>query len=350
MALIDVIKFDGFVDRKWIVYKYHGQEFNDRSKVIVGPGQVALAVHGGKLEQIFESGTHVLSTENYPFLKGIVKAVHGGNVPYTMEIYYINKTIKLDMLWGTKDPVQVIDPKYGILVRTRARGQFGARLSNYQFFLTGLVGTMGGRNLLEFDVLSDYLRGLINTKVKTIIGEYIINNQISMLEISPRTEEISKVCFERLAPEMDRFGIELINFYIEALNVPQEDLDSLTAILNKKAELTIMGDINYRTVRGFDVMESAAKNEGGAGGIASAGIGLGMGLGMAGQMNSAMQNNTPLQNTSQTRQCPSCGKSVSLQSKFCPDCGSPMERKCPTCNSIVPQGMKFCPECGTKMN
>ena len=46
---------------------------------------------------IIEKGEHVLSTENYPFIKGLIKAVHGGKNPYTMDIYFINKTIKLDI-------------------------------------------------------------------------------------------------------------------------------------------------------------------------------------------------------------------------------------------------------------
>lgn len=52
MGLFDVIKFDGVPNKKWIMYKYPGKEFFDKSTLIVGVGQVAIAVHGGKIEQI----------------------------------------------------------------------------------------------------------------------------------------------------------------------------------------------------------------------------------------------------------------------------------------------------------
>jgi membrane protease subunit (stomatin/prohibitin family) len=348
MAILSVIKFDGFSDLKWVIFKYPGQEFNDKSKVIVGPGQIALAVHGGKVENIFESGTYTLSTENYPFLKSLVKSVHGGNVPYTMEIYYVNKTIKMDMLWGTKDPIQLIDPRFNVRVRARARGQFALRITNYQFFFTTLVGTMGGKNLLVFETLSDYFRGMINTKVKTILGEYVISNKVSLLDISVYTEEISKACYDRISPEIDKLGMELINFYIETINVPDEDLVTINTILNKKAEFDIMGDAQYRTARNYDVLEAAANNEGSAGGIASAGIGLGMGLGIAPQIGSMMQNANP-NNTPPTKPCPKCNTQIPINVKFCSNCGSPMELKCPNCNTVLATGAKFCPECGTKV-
>lgn len=348
MAIQSVIKFDGFSDRKWIVFKYPGHEFNDNSKLIVGPGQVAIIVHGGKIEEIYESGTYILNTENFPFLKGLVKSVHGGNVPYAMEFYFINKTIKLDMLWGTKDPIQVIDPKFNVKVRARARGQFGLRIANYQFFFSTLVGSMGGKNLLEFDSLSEFFRGLINTKVKTVIGEYIIKNQISVLDISVYIEEISENCLKRVSPDFEKYGMELVTFYTETINVPDEDLTKINEILNKKAEFEIMGDNRYRTSRSFDVLEAAANNEGASGGLASAGVGLGMGLGIAPTVGGMMQN-ANVNNTQPQKTCPKCGNNVTINDKFCAQCGTALQIKCPSCNIQLGAQTKFCPECGTKI-
>ena len=75
MGLFHVIKFDGVPNKEWIMYKYPGQEFFNQSTLIVGVGQVAIAVHGGKIENIFTSGTYKLTTENFPFLRGLVKVV-----------------------------------------------------------------------------------------------------------------------------------------------------------------------------------------------------------------------------------------------------------------------------------
>ena len=47
--------------------------------------------------------------------------------------------------------------------------------------------------------------------------------------------------------------------------------------------------------------------------------------------------------------CKSCGATLIKQSKYCPECGQPLESACPNCGAVV-TGMKFCPECGTELN
>lgn len=346
MAVYSVVKFDGFSDRKWLLYRHPGSQITNKSKLIVGPGQVALVVHGGKIEKIYESGTYNVDSENFPFLEDLVKGIYGDN-PYTVEVYFFNKTIKLDMLWGTKDPIQLIDPKYNVKVRARARGQYGLRVKNFQFVLSTLLGAVSGNNLMEFDKLADYLRGIINTKVKSVLSEYILKNKNSLMEISMYIEDISKACYEKLKEEFERFGLELINFFIETINVPEEDIEQLTEILNKKAEFDILGENQYRTVRGYDVLEAAANNEGAGGSLASAGLGLGIGA-EAGKSFSNIINK-PAEVAKQQDECPKCGK-FSSGAQYCPHCGSPMKLTCPICNHVVSKDNKFCPECGTKMS
>ena len=352
MAVADVIKFNGIFEKRWLVYRYPSQEVNDKSKLIVGPGQVGIVVHGGKVEGIFESGTYTLSSENLPFLKGLVKKVYGGKVPYTLEIYFVNRTIKLDMLWGTNDPIQIIDPQFKVKVNIRARGQYALRINNYQFLISTLVGALGGKNIIEFDLVSNLFRALINTKVKTIISKYILEQQISSLDINLYLEKISKDTLEGLQAEFDRYGMELVNFFYESINVPSEDLERINDILNKNAEFNILGDQRYRTSRGFDVLESAAGNEGGAGGIASLGVGLGMGVGV-GKAAGDLVNNTLGQEANNQKvknvPCIKCKKMIEDDDKFCPECGSPQKLVCSECKTELVPNAKFCPECGKKV-
>lgn len=57
---------------------------------------------------MIENGTFVLDNLNFPFLANMQRKKHGGGNPFPMEVYFINKTIKLDMLWGTIDPILLL--------------------------------------------------------------------------------------------------------------------------------------------------------------------------------------------------------------------------------------------------
>ena len=84
---------------------------------------------------------------------------------------------------------------------------------------------------------------------------------------------------------MAEYGVGLAQFNVHSINVPEDDpaVKSLKAALAKRAEMGIIG-FSYQQERSFDVMQTAAGNEGNAGGAMGAGMGLGMGIGMGGPM------------------------------------------------------------------
>lgn len=65
--------------------------------------------------------------------------------------------------------------------------------------------------------------------------------------------------------------------------------------------------------------------------------------------------NVPNNLTTNTKNCPSCGKSLPIDAKFCNFCGyayptkPPSIDKCPHCDKPVQPGSMFCNECGTKL-
>jgi len=111
LAIIDVIKFDGIVNRDWLIYRYPGDSFVFGSQLIVGEGQIAVFVKGGKALDYFSAGTYTLSTNNIPLLQGLINLPFGRRTPFPAELFFINRTVKLDVLWGTSDPISLIDPK-----------------------------------------------------------------------------------------------------------------------------------------------------------------------------------------------------------------------------------------------
>ena len=49
MAFYEVIRYQSDVTN-WLLYKHPVDEFNNKSRLIVSPGQVAIIVHNGKID------------------------------------------------------------------------------------------------------------------------------------------------------------------------------------------------------------------------------------------------------------------------------------------------------------
>lgn len=352
MAIFDVIKFEGKAD-DWLVYHFPGNNFSTSSQLIVGEGQVAVFVKGGRAMDFFSAGTYPLSTDNLPILKTFVNLPYGGKTPFSAEVYYINRTSRLDILWGTDKPFQVIDPAYNIRLGVRAYGQFGLRIDDYRVFLIELIGTIGYNQVVSWSSIRDYFKGEIVTRIKTILADIIVNQKISLLEITPRLDEISKTCSSRISHEFSRFGVEIVNFYVQSITFPDEEFAAINKSLSEKAAFDIIGDSRYGVKRSFDVMESAAGNQA-AGGLAAGGMGLGMGAAAGIAAGGILTNSlgqvgrVPVQQLA----CRKCSVPVDANARFCPSCGesmSPPLQTCPSCNTALPQEARFCLQCGTSL-
>lgn len=356
MAIIDVVKFNGLSSRDWLIYKHPVEDLTTGTQLIVGEGQVAAFVKGGTICDIFTPGTYTLSSNNLPLLGALIKLPFGGKTPFAAEVYFINTVTKLDLAWGTSDPIQLIDPKYYIRLRIRAFGQVGLRISDYSMFISHLIGSLNASDVVRYSKVLDFYKGILVTKVKSIIADIIINDKISALEIAAKLDDISTQAYAILGPEFGRFGMEMVNFYVKSINFPDEDFEQINKILEDKAAFEIMGDSRYTTKRSFDVYEGAATNQNGvAGAFAAGGIGIGAGVAIG---NGAAANQSVLNApTPQSVYCPACNAPNLASAKFCNSCGAAMVQKpaeaevlkCPKCGVEVVKGAKFCNECGASL-
>lgn len=359
-ALIDRIKYDGSQNGSpWLVYKYPSEKFVLGSQLIVNQGQEALFFKGGEALDLFGAGTHTLHTGNLPLLNKLVNFPFGGDTPFTAEVYYINKTSKLNMNWGTPNAFPVEDPKYGIILSIRSHGTYGVRINDTRMFITELVGAVPNGSTVTYEFAASYFSGLLVSKIKNVISAYMIRQKISFLEVTGYLEEISKDCEEAVKDEFDRFGAEVVNFYVETITPSKDEYEKLRTY---KEELSLGGDF-YTKRRSLDIMENLAENNG-VGGLATAGASLGIGLRFAHQAGGMFQNVggamniTPngtginaQPNSNSGNKCPHCGASNLVGQKFCGTCGKMMVVgiRCSSCGKVNPVGQTFCGDCGTKL-
>ncbi|MNO53935.1 Double zinc ribbon [compost metagenome] len=365
MAIIEVVKYDG--PPGVFAWKHPNQELGTWTQLIVNESQEAILFKGGQALDSFAAGRHTLSTANIPVLSNLVNLPFGGKSPFTAEIWYVNKLNSMNVKWGTSAPLQLQDPKYKIMIAVRAFGQFGVRIVEPRRFLLKLVGT-----LPQFDqsTLVSYFRGLLMSNINELISTYLVHKKISILEINAYVAEISKHIQGRLASTFLDSGIELNNFYIDSVSIPDEDPATvrLKEALAKKAEMDILG-FTYQQERSFDTMEEAAGNPGSIGaGMMNTGLGLGMGLGFAGPASEIMNRMTRgismeggvSAASFMVKTCPGCGTGNAADARFCSGCGRSFEppqaeglpanrMACRSCGEQVVPGAKFCPHCGTSL-
>ena len=357
MAIIDLVKWDSIPGV--YVWKFPSEELSTWTQLIVSESQEAILLKGGKLVRAFGAGRHTLDTENIPVLSQFFKIPFGGKSPFTAEVWYINKAIALDVKWGTPDPIQLMDPKYQIMIPVRAFGQFGVQVENGTKFLIKLVGTLS-----QFDVntLMSHFKGIVITKVKETIAQKLVTQNVSILEINAYLSQISNLLQQEIVGDLAEFGLKLLHFKVMSINVPEDDqaVKQLKAALAKKAEMNIVG-YSYQQERSFDTLESAASNQGmgGAAGPMGAGMGLGMGFGIGGAMGTAAAGMAQQMQFAQPPQqvlCPKCSAPMPAQAKFCGSCGfsvpqaapvvSEQIKVCDKCGATASKESKFCPKCG----
>lgn len=293
MAIIDVVKYDG--NDSEFVWKFPSHDLRFGTQLIVKQAQIAFFVKGGEVLDPFESGTHTLKSNNIPLLNKLINLPFGGDSPFQAEVWYINLITKLDNKWGTPTPIQLEDPKYGIVVPVRAFGQFGIKIGNPKLFLETLVGTI---NIYTAAKIVEYFTGKIVTTISTAIGKKIILDNISVLQMSIMLEELSKYCESAIKEEFSKFGLDIVNFYIMSVNIPESDpsVIKLKEIKEKAMYINTVGKDIYSFDKSMDVMKTAAGNEGTLGGTLGAGMGLGVGVGM-GNLLGNMAGNLNLGNT-----------------------------------------------------
>lgn len=293
MAVVDLVKWNaGSGQLAWKYQFNDGEELSTWTQLVVNESQEAFLVRGGVYEGPFGAGRHTLNTENIPLLTTLIGLPFGGKSPFTAEVWFVNKITNLDVRWGTPDPIQLQDPRYQVMVPVRAFGQYGVRVIDSKRFLLKLVGTQLD---LSVTTLAEYFRGVFMTRIKTGIANAIIRKGQSVLEITTELEALSDMLKQSLAADIAEYGIELSQFNIHSINVPEDDpaVKTLKAALAKRAEMGIVG-YNYQQERSFDVLQAAAGNEGTAGGVMGAGLGLGIGAAMGvpmGQTFSSLSKN-----------------------------------------------------------
>ncbi len=326
MQIVDLIKYEG--DNSTFIWKYPGEDFNTLSQLIVHESQEALFFMNGQALDLFGPGRHTLHTKNIPLLNKIINIPTGGESPFHCEVYFINKTEQMAINWGIGD-VNFLDPTHNnYAFKIGASGEMSLRVSDSRKLIAKLVGT---ETVLNQGTIKKFFKAPITTHIKTMLPGILREKGVSIFEVETCLSELSDVLKIRLSEEMYDYGIALEKFWINTILKPEDDnyyikfnqqrgeritlanqgeldiqradYDRKVGIIShagiveqQKMDIDVKGyeqqtlGYTYGQMRGFDVMEKIAQNEGSGSDLRNAAMGVSMGFGVGGVFSDAIRN------------------------------------------------------------
>ncbi|QTE72858.1 SPFH domain-containing protein [Clostridiales bacterium FE2011] len=290
----DVIKNTG--PGELLIWRQPEEDFNTNSTVIVMPGEEAIFIKGGTVEQVFQNGTYKLSTENYPFISRLRNAFTGGISTFNCVVYFVRKADSQEIRWGTDSPIQVRDKVWGVRTDAKVRGAYKVRIINPAKFLEKLVGNNVPYQLQED--LYKYFSTEFQGKIKTGISKFLNSLDQELIGIDAYIDELSDKIEPYIDEALDDYGLKCVKFSLAGLDIDTTKYDVIDqsqmeliarqrGYTGDKVGLEILGT-DWGRVKGAEILRDMANNPG-AGGTAAAGAGLGMGIGAAGAFGAIAQ-------------------------------------------------------------
>lgn len=291
----DVIKNTG--SGELLLWRQPEEDFNTNSTLVVMPGEEAIFIKGGRVEQVFGNGTYKLSTENYPFISRLKNAFSGGVSTFNCVVYFVRKAHTQEIKWGTDSPIQVRDKLLGIATKIRGRGIYKVQIKDPVIFLEKLVGS--NINFQTQTDLDKYFTYEFQSKIKFIITKALNEADTELLGIEARLDEFSQQLKPYMNELLSEYGLVCTHFVVAALDLDDDELrrrydeigmgayetvkqaqaEKLAKVelaQGDKAAMDTLGE-DWARLQASNILGDLANNPG-AGGVASAGAGLGMGI------------------------------------------------------------------------
>lgn len=381
-SILDFIKWDGEIGV--LTYRHPKINISKYAKLQVNEAQEAVVVVNGTKSQKFGPGQYDMDSPNYPILRAFYGIPFGGENPFTVQAWFVNKLTPKDVDWSIGN-FPIYDQTFQAQIPIEAHGKYGITVSDAERLILKLAmgyPTNGdGAIRVTTDHFTEQLRGELTTKTKSFITKFFDSNKYGINEISAHLEDISEILSPKLDSFFDEFGCKLSKFYVTTIgvDVSTESGREVQKAINDQTTQKISGH-TWQQKKMFDTADAAVNNANGGGGILGAAMLVGMmgGGGNTGGLmnpdyaqptpapvgNGQATNMVPTQAIIREVYCSNCSEKYSIANRFCPHCGK-QYNACPKCgadndesatrcvacaNPLTPKVGKVCPSCRTTVS
>lgn len=396
-SIIDFIRWSGEIGV--LAYRHPKSNISKYAKLQVSEAQEAVVVVNGTRSQKFGPGQYDLDSPNYPILRAFYGIPFGGENPWTVQVWFVNKLTPKDIDWGIDD-FPIFDQTFQAQIPIEAHGKYGITVSDAERLILklalGFPTNSDGEIKVSVDDFTEQLRGELTAKTKSLITKVFDANKYGIAQISAHLTDISSILEPELNSFFDEFGCALSKFYVTTIGIDTSTEAGRMAqdAINQQTHQKISGH-TWQQGKLFETAQQAVGSSQG-GGILGAVMMAGMFGGMGGGQNAGImtpQYNQPAPSPYGGNQmggqpeaqpmirevyCSRCSRRYTSDKRFCPHCGNPYNpcpkcgadndpsssrcvtcgsqlssstgNVCPNCRSIVAPGSAFCPTCGRPLS
>jgi membrane protease subunit (stomatin/prohibitin family) len=149
-------------------------------------------------------------------------------------------------------------------------------------FVNKLVGTRG---LISTENIQDYLKGIIISKLTSILSKELK----SVLDIVQSIEKLNLIIRTELEADFSGLGLRIHDFYIQSISVPEE----VQKQIDIRSGMGALGNLDqFMKFQVANAIGDAANNNGGAGNVFNSGAGLALGMLLPQMMNSSFNSSS----------------------------------------------------------
>ncbi len=164
----------------------------------------------------------MLTTQNVPLITRIL-TIPWEKSPFQASVYFFGKQTFLDQKWGTPQPIPLRDARFWRMVQLRANGKYSFRIVDSPLLLNTLVGTQGQ--------IHDRASRLVPQRRRRFPPPRFCwaRSAWAVLDLQSKGNEIEAGAKAKVADDFGKYGLELVDFIINAITPPDDVQEAINA-------------------------------------------------------------------------------------------------------------------------